>query len=203
MQERLQALKSPETGEQVRAQFNATRDEIIENAWRRGFKPEEQFGISAIFKADMTAAWNHGTLTTADAFARYYSHFTRDQNYFEASLGKLQTPVKIVWGARDIYIDTAMGVEFAARADSKISILPGIGHYPHLQNPRETAAEIRSAIADAGDNDAVVVNGLPAGPHKILIELATPEHKVLTGKSVTFVVPASKSETSDKPLHDH
>ncbi|KQZ76812.1 alpha/beta hydrolase [Sphingopyxis sp. Root214] len=149
MQERLQALKSPETGEQVRAQFNATRDEIIENAWRRGFKPEEQFGISAIFKADMTAAWNHGTLTTADAFARYYSHFTRDQNYFEASLGKLQTPVKIVWGARDIYIDTAMGVEFAARADSKISILPGIGHYPHLQNPRETAAEIRSAIADA------------------------------------------------------
>ncbi|KQZ76814.1 hypothetical protein ASE06_05325 [Sphingopyxis sp. Root214] len=57
--------------------------------------------------------------------------------------------------------------------------------------------------ADAGDNDAVVVNGLPAGPHKILIELATPEHKVLTGKSVTFVVPASKSETSDKPLHDH
>jgi len=28
--------------------------------------------------------------------------------------------------------------------------------------------------ADAGDNGAVVVNGLPAGPHKILIELATP-----------------------------
>lgn len=149
MQERLQALKSPETGEQVRAQFNATRDEIIENAWRRGFKPDEQFEISAAFKADMTAAWNHGNLTTADAFALYYAQFTRDQNYFEANLGKLKTPVKTMWGERDIYIDKAMGVEFAARVDSKSNILPGIGHYPHLQNPRHTTTEIRSAYADA------------------------------------------------------
>lgn len=149
MQERLQALKSPETAEQVRAQLNATRDEIIENAWRRGFRPEEQFEISAAFKDDMTAGWNHGDLTTADAFARYYAQFTRDQNYFEANLGKLKTPVKIVWGARDIYIDKAMGVELSARVDSKISILPEVGHYPHLQTPRQTAAEIRSAHADA------------------------------------------------------
>lgn len=45
--------------------------------------------------------------------------------------------------------------------------------------------------ADAGDNDSVVVVGLPPGPHKILIELATPEHEVLTGKAVSFVVPAT------------
>jgi hypothetical protein len=44
--------------------------------------------------------------------------------------------------------------------------------------------------ADAGDNGAVVVNGLPAGPHKILIELATPTHGVLTGMAVEFTVPA-------------
>lgn len=43
--------------------------------------------------------------------------------------------------------------------------------------------------ADAGGNGAVVVNGLPAGPHKILIELATPVHGVLTGKTVSFVIP--------------
>lgn len=57
--------------------------------------------------------------------------------------------------------------------------------------------------ADAGDNGAVVVNGLPAGPHKILIELATPEHKVLTGKSVSFVVPAAPAGSSEKPSHGH
>ena len=43
--------------------------------------------------------------------------------------------------------------------------------------------------ADAGDSGGVVVNGLPAGAHKILIELATPVHGVLTGKSVSFVIP--------------
>lgn len=45
--------------------------------------------------------------------------------------------------------------------------------------------------ADAGGNGSVVVNGLPAGPHKILIELALPDHKVIAAQAVTFVVPAS------------
>jgi hypothetical protein len=46
--------------------------------------------------------------------------------------------------------------------------------------------------ADAGDNESVVVVGLPPGPHKILIELATPEHQVLVGKAVSFVIPAAQ-----------
>lgn len=45
--------------------------------------------------------------------------------------------------------------------------------------------------ADAGDNESVVVVGLPPGPHKILIELATPEHAVVAGKAVSFIVPAA------------
>jgi hypothetical protein len=57
--------------------------------------------------------------------------------------------------------------------------------------------------ADAGDNGAVVVNGLPAGPHKILIELATPEHQVLTGKAVSFVVPVPRASKSGEPAHKH
>lgn len=43
--------------------------------------------------------------------------------------------------------------------------------------------------ADAGDNAAVVVVGLPSGPHRLLIELATPEHGVLVGREISFVVP--------------
>jgi hypothetical protein len=45
--------------------------------------------------------------------------------------------------------------------------------------------------ADTGTGDAVVVAGLPPGPHKVLIEIATPEHRVLAGRTVDFVVPAS------------
>ena len=43
--------------------------------------------------------------------------------------------------------------------------------------------------ADAGNTDAVVVAGLPAGRHRILIEIATPEHQVIAGQAVDFVVP--------------
>jgi Family of unknown function (DUF6130) len=57
--------------------------------------------------------------------------------------------------------------------------------------------------ADAGDNGAVVVNGLPAGPHKILIELATPEHKILTGRSVAFIVPATANNAAASQSHGH
>lgn len=43
--------------------------------------------------------------------------------------------------------------------------------------------------ADVGAADTVVVVGLPAGPHKILIEIATPEHRVIAGQAVEFVIP--------------
>lgn len=43
--------------------------------------------------------------------------------------------------------------------------------------------------ADAGNNDAIVIVGLSPGSHEVLIELATPVHKVLASKSVSFTVP--------------
>lgn len=44
--------------------------------------------------------------------------------------------------------------------------------------------------ADAGNTGAIVLAGLPAGEHRLLIELATPEHRVITGETVSFTVPA-------------
>jgi pimeloyl-ACP methyl ester carboxylesterase len=146
MAERLQNLKSAPTAEQVRTQLNAGRDEIIKNTWKRGLLPEAQFEVSPAFKSDMTFAWNRGAMTSADAFYHYYSHFTEDQAYFEANIGRLNTPVKVVWGEKDIYISKEMGLEFAKRTDTRFSLLLGIGHYPHLQNPKLIAEEIRATF---------------------------------------------------------
>lgn len=44
--------------------------------------------------------------------------------------------------------------------------------------------------ADAGNTGAVVVAGLRAGEHRVRIELATPEHRVILGRTVSFTVPA-------------
>ena len=83
---------------------------------------------------------------SADAFYHYYSHFTRDQDLFESNLKKLETPVKVIWGEKDFYIKKEMGIEFAEKAKLAIDVLPGIGHYPHLQNPKRTVQEIRASF---------------------------------------------------------
>ncbi|WP_225769222.1 DUF6130 family protein [Inquilinus sp. Marseille-Q2685] len=48
--------------------------------------------------------------------------------------------------------------------------------------------------ADAGGTGAIVLAGLPAGEHKVLIEIATPEHHVISGKAVSFTVPAAPGQ---------
>lgn len=80
---------------------------------------------------------------------------------------------------------------------SAVDVSPRAGHL-HV-----SVDDLPWRWADAGDNGAVVVNGLPAGPHKILIELATPEHKVLTGRSISFIVPDLTKTTATGPSHDH
>lgn len=149
MYESLQSLKSPATSDQTRIQMNRNRDEILENTFRRGLPECAQFELAREFKDDMTRGWNHGGMTSADAFHHYYSNFTRDQEYLESNLARLRTPVKVIWGELDLYIRKEMGVEFARKANVEIAILPGIGHYPHLQDPQRAIAEIRASLRRA------------------------------------------------------
>ena len=56
-----------------------------------------------------------------------------------------------------------------------LSVSPRIGHL-HV-----TVDDLPWRWADFGDSNTVVVNGLPPGQHKVLIELADAEHRVFTG----------------------
>lgn len=145
MHERLRDLKAPATSEQIRTQYYQNSGQVIENAFKGGLPIEMQFPISNIFKEDMLKGWRQGALTSGDAFFHYYSHFTRDEDYFEANISRLTTPVKVVWGERDIYINKQMGIDLATKAQAEFTLLPGIGHYAHLQDPKRVAAEIRAA----------------------------------------------------------
>jgi pimeloyl-ACP methyl ester carboxylesterase len=146
MYESLQALKAGPSTEEARAQLNKNREDVLENAFRRGLSKEDQFEVSGEFKDDMVRGWNQGAMTTADAFSHYYAHFTRDQDHFETQLARLKTPVKVVWGEKDLYIRKEMGVEFAERARAELVLFPGIGHYPHLQSPKQTIDEVRASF---------------------------------------------------------
>jgi pimeloyl-ACP methyl ester carboxylesterase len=146
MYESLQSLKAGPSADQARAQLNKNRDDILENAFRRGLPKEAQFEVSREFKDDMSRGWNQGAMTTADAFSHYYSHFTRDQDHFESQLPRLRTPVKVIWGEKDLYIRKEMGVELAERLHVALTLLPGIGHYPHLQIPKQAIDEVRASF---------------------------------------------------------
>ncbi len=142
----LQSLKEGPAMDQVRASLNSNRDEILQNTFTRGLPEQAHFEIVREFKDDMFRGWSQGAMTSADAFSHYYSHFTRDQDHFEAQLARLKTPVKVIWGEKDLYINKDMGVEFAERARAKLTLLPGIGHFPHLQNPMLAIEEVRDAF---------------------------------------------------------
>jgi len=146
MHANLQSLKSKPSSDTTRAHMNKTRDEILENAFRRGLSKDEQFELSQESRDDLFRGWSQDNMTSADAFYHYYSHFTRDQNYLESNLNRLKTPVTVIWGEKDFYIDKEMGVEFANKAKTELIVLSGIGHYPHLQSPQRTIAEIRASF---------------------------------------------------------
>ncbi|MDI9240162.1 alpha/beta hydrolase [Lysobacter sp. LF1] len=146
MYESLRNLKTPAAAEPTRAAMNATSAEILANVHRRDLPPELQYDLPPELAADMARNWNRDGMTTADAFFHYYGHFTRDQQFFEANVERLGTPVRVIWGERDLYIRPDMGVEFAKKAGVEIDVLPGIGHFPHLQDPQRTVREVRASM---------------------------------------------------------
>ncbi|RQR30283.1 alpha/beta hydrolase [Burkholderia sp. Bp9143] len=150
MYESLQALKSQPSSNLVHAAMNNNRDEILANTFFRGMSDRARYALPKEFTDDIAKGWD-GELTAADAFFHYYSCFTRDQDYFEANMATLKVPVKVVWGEQDIYIKKEMGIEYANRNGVALSILPGLGHFPHLQAPDQTANEVRAAFSAVGN----------------------------------------------------
>jgi pimeloyl-ACP methyl ester carboxylesterase len=147
MHDRLQGLKSePAASATLAAYKSRTAEEIFDTALKGGLPKEAQSKISADFKDDLVRGWSHGGRTSPEAFYHYYSHFTRDQDYLEANIGNLKTPVRVVWGEKDAYIKKEMGVEFAGKINADIRILPDVGHYAHLQSPELAIEEIRASF---------------------------------------------------------
>ena len=65
-----------------------------------------------------------------------------------------------------------------------VNLSPRVGHL-HV-----TVDDLPWRWGDFSDTGTLVVVGLPPGQHKVLIELADPEHRIFTAQTVTFTVPA-------------
>jgi hypothetical protein len=73
-----------------------------------------------------------------------------------------------------------------------LSVSPRIGHI-HI-----TVDDAPWHFVDAS-RETIILVGLSPGPHKVLIELADPTHKVITSEAVKFIVPDTKTAKS----HEH
>jgi hypothetical protein len=63
-----------------------------------------------------------------------------------------------------------------------LDVSPRIGHI-HV-----TVDDAPWHWADAS-GEPLIIQGLPVGPHKVLVELADPTHKVIDSKTVNLVIP--------------
>ncbi len=144
----LRDLKEKPLSDQIRDRWNGEWQSLVGGrGFGAGLPAHAQFDVAQAVKDDMAAHWRHDGLTTMDAFYHYYSFFTRDEDDFERRMDGLKTPVKVVWGELDPYINKAMGEELAERLGVEFKLLAGVGHYPHNQAPQLVAAQIRESFA--------------------------------------------------------
>lgn len=83
--------------------------------------------------------------------------------------------VVIRYRAENLRIEPVFG-------SAALDVSPRIGHI-HV-----TVDDAPWHWADAS-GEPLIIQGLPAGPHTVLIELADPTHKVIDRKSVALVIP--------------
>lgn len=80
-----------------------------------------------------------------------------------------------------------------------LRILPLLGEAANDVSPRVghlhvTLDDLPWRWGEFSNDGTIVVVGLPAGAHKLRIDLAGPEHQIFTGETVSFVVPVTAQE---------
>ena len=73
---------------------------------------------------------------TKNAFLAYFQNFHIGQSYFEQNAHKLLTPVLVVWGKYDRFINIKLAHEIVEKLpNAKLEIIDKSGHYVHMDKP--------------------------------------------------------------------
>ena len=92
------------------------------------------------------------------------------------------------------------GLVFIQYRTENLRVMPVFGKGALEVSPR--VGHVHVAVDDAGwhfvdaSGETLIVVGLKPGPHKVLIELADPTHRVITSETVKFTLPGPKSPGS-------
>ena len=92
------------------------------------------------------------------------------------------------------------GLVFIQYRTENLRVLPVFGKGALEVSPR--IGHIHVTVDDSGwhfvdaSGETLIVVGLKPGPHKVLIELADPTHRVITSETVSFTLPGPKPPNS-------
>jgi hypothetical protein len=92
------------------------------------------------------------------------------------------------------------GLVFIQYRTENLRITPVFGKGALEVSPR--IGHVHVTVDDSGwhfvdaSGETLIVVGLKPGPHKVLIELADPTHRVITSHTVTFTLPGPKPSDS-------
>ena len=84
---------------------------------------------------------------TQDAFLSYFQNFHIGQTYFEPVAHNLKTPVLVVWGKYDRFINLKLAHEIVEKLpNAQLEIIDKAGHYVHMDKPDELVKVVTKFI---------------------------------------------------------
>ena len=87
--------------------------------------------------------------TNQNAFASYFQNFHLGQNYFEERAHLLKTPVLVVWGKYDRFINVKLAYEIVEKLpNARLEIIDKAGHYVHMDKPRELVDAVNKFLSE-------------------------------------------------------
>ena len=96
----------------------------------------------------------------------------------------------------------ALGRVFIQYRTENLRVIPVFGQGALKVSPR--VGHIHITVDDApwhfvdASGETIILVGLIPGPHRVLIELADPTHRVITSQTVKFVVPDNRHSSSNE-----
>ena len=86
-----------------------------------------------------------------EAFLSYFQNFRIEQEYFEPRAHEVQTPVLVVWGKHDRFINAKLGHEIAETLpNARLEVIDRSGHYVHMDKPQELARVVTKFFREDG-----------------------------------------------------
>jgi hypothetical protein len=114
----------------------------------------------------------YGSLSDPPTRAAFLRTLRSVVDYRGQSVGALsrlrlrsEVPTLVIWGEKDQIIPAEHGYEVqAARPGSRLEVLAGLGHFPHVEAPTEVASVIEEFIAASTDAADASESSLSAPP---------------------------------------